>query len=88
MLLSKNELNQINMEVIIQKNLLQEFITELEQKAKNNSVTPDDFKTALYHIKDAKFKIQSLLDLLQENDTAYKNLHHSNYLQLPSCERG
>lgn len=74
------------MEETIQKNLLQEFVADLEQKLTNSKVTPDDFKTALYQIKDAKYKIQSLLGLLQENDREFKPLYRSvaneNYADL------
>jgi len=56
------------MEEVIQKDLLQEFVADLEQKVANNSIKPDDFKTALYHLKEAKYKIQGLLELLQDND--------------------
>lgn len=65
---------------------MQEFVTDLEQKVTDNSIKPDDFKTALYQLKEAKYKIQSLLDLLQENDGEIKKLYCSvaneNYADL------
>lgn len=74
------------MEEVTKKNLLQDLVADLEQKVSNNIVTPEDFKIALYQIKDAKYKIQSLLGLLQENDSGYKPLYRSvaneNYADL------
>ncbi len=74
------------MEKTIQKNLLQDFVTDLEQKLTNSTVTPEDFNTALYQIKDAKYKIQDLLGFLQENDIGYKPLYRTvaneNYADL------
>lgn len=63
------------MEEVIQKELWQGFISELEQKVANNSIQPEDFKTALYHLKEAKYKIQGLLDLLQDDDEEMKKLY-------------
>lgn len=65
------------MEETIQKNLLHDFVLDLEQKLTNSTITPDDFKTALYQMKDAKYKIQSLIGLLQENDNGFKPLFRS-----------
>ncbi len=65
------------MEETNQKNLLQDFVEDLEQKVTENTVTPEDFKTAFYQLKDAKFKLQSLLDFIQENDNGYKNLYRT-----------
>jgi len=74
------------MEELKQENLLQEFITDLEQKVADNSIKPDDFKTALYQLKEAKYKIQGLLDLLQDGDGEMKKLYRSvsneNYADL------
>ena len=41
-----------------QKDLLNEFVTDLEQKVASNTIKPEDFKEALYQLKEAKFKIQ------------------------------
>jgi hypothetical protein len=41
------------MEEVIQKDLLQEFVADLEQKVVDNSIKPDDFKKALYQLKEA-----------------------------------
>jgi hypothetical protein len=74
------------MEEVIQKDLLQEFVADLEQKVSSSSIKPDDFKKALYQLKEAKFKIQGLLDLLQDNDGEMKKLYRSvaneNYADL------
>jgi len=74
------------MEEVIQKDLLQQFIADLEQRVTDNSIKPDDFKTALYQLKEAKYKIQGLLDLLQDGDDEMKKLYRSvaneNYADL------
>lgn len=74
------------MEEVIQKDLLQGFITDLEQKVAGNSIKPDDFKTALYQLKEAKYKIQGLLDSLQESNDGMKKLYRlvakENYADL------
>ncbi len=74
------------MEEVIQKDLLQEFVTDLEKKVADNSIKPNDFKTALYQLKEAKFKIQGLLDLLQDGNEEMKKIHRSvaneNYADL------
>lgn len=74
------------MEELKQENLLQEYITDLEQKVADNSIKPDDFKTALYQLKEAKYKIQGLLDLLKDDDSEMKKLYRSvaneNYADL------
>lgn len=71
---------------VFQKDLLQEFVTDLEQKVKKNTISLDDFKTALYQLKEAKYKIQSLLDLLKDNNDDMKKLYRSvsneNYANL------
>lgn len=81
-----NEQKLNNMEEIIKKDILQEFIEDLELKIENNSIKPDDFKIALKQLKEAKFKIQGTLDLLQENDNEYRIIYHSvasdNYADL------
>lgn len=74
------------MEDAIQKDLLHELLTDLEQKVADNSIRPNDFKTALFQFKEAKYKIQGLLDLLQDSDGEMKKLYRSvaneNYADL------
>jgi hypothetical protein len=74
------------MDEVNQKDLLNEFVTDLEQKVASNTIKPEDFKEALYQLKEAKFKIQGLLDLLQDSNDDMKNLYHvlsyDNYADL------
>jgi hypothetical protein len=74
------------MDETIQKSLIQDFVAELEQKVVNNTIVPEDFKTALYQLKEAKFKVQSLLELLQANDgkmnKLYRQVANENYADL------
>ena len=65
------------MEEVIQKDLLQDFVADLEQKVTENSIKPDDFKKALYQLKEAKYKIQGLLDLLQDANEEMKKIYRS-----------
>lgn len=74
------------MDETIQKNLIHDFVAEVEQKVVNNSIVPEDFKTALYQLKEAKLKIQGLLELLQANDAEmnkiYRQIANENYVDL------
>lgn len=74
------------MEEITQKDLIQEYMSDLEQKVSENTVKPEDFKNALYELKGAKYKIQELLDLLQDGNDELKKLYRSvsaeNYADL------
>lgn len=74
------------MEKIKQTNLFQEYLTDLELKVADNSIKPEDFRKALYQLKEAKYKIQGLLDLLQSEDGEMRNLYRSvtkeNYAEL------
>jgi hypothetical protein len=65
------------MEEVFQKDLLREFVADLEQKVADNTIKPDDFKTAIYQLKEAKFKIQGLLDFIQDHDGEMKTLYRS-----------
>ncbi len=65
------------MEELTQKDLFDVFVTDLEQKVEDNSITPDDFKTVLYQLKEAKYKIQGLLNLLQDSNDDMKKLYRS-----------
>lgn len=73
-------------EEVIKKDWLLELVTELEQKVEDNSITPDDLKKALYQIREAKYRIQELLDLLQDSNEDMKKLYRSianeNYADL------
>ena len=74
------------MEEVIEKDLIQEFMSDLEQKVSENTVKPEYFKDALYKLKSAKYKIQELLDLLQDGNDELKKLYRSvsaeNYADL------
>lgn len=74
------------MEEVIEKDLIQEYMLDLEQKVSENTVKPEDFKDALYKLKSAKYKIQELLDLLQDGNDELKKLYLSvsaeNYADL------
>lgn len=74
------------MDETIQKNLIHDFVAEVEQKVVNNTIVPEDFKTALYQLKEAKLKIQGLLELLQANNTEmnkiYRQIANENYADL------
>ena len=74
------------MDETIQKSLIHDFVAELEQKVVNNTIVPEDFKTALYQLKEAKLKIQGLLELLKENDgemnKLYRQVANENYADL------
>lgn len=74
------------MDETIQKNLIHDFVAELEQKVVNNTIVPEDFKTAFYQLKEAKLKIQGLLELLQDNDgemnKLYRQVANENYADL------
>ncbi len=74
------------MEEVIEKDLIQEYISDLEQKVSENTIKPEDFKNALYELKSAKYKIQELLDLVQDGNSEMKKLCQSvsveNYADL------
>ena len=74
------------MDETIQKDLIHDFVADLEQKVANNTIVPEDIKTALYQLKGAKLKVQSLLELLQPNDgemnKIYRQVANENYADL------
>lgn len=74
------------MEEVTEKDLIQKYISDLEQRVSENTVKPEDFKDALYELKSAKYKIQELLNLLQDGNNEMKKLYQSvsveNYADL------
>jgi hypothetical protein len=74
------------MEETIKKDLIHDFVADLEQKVMDNSIKPEDFKKAISQLKEAKFKIHSLLELLQDSDNEIKKIYRQvtdeNYADL------
>jgi len=75
-----------NMDEKIKKDLTHDLVADLEQKVANNTIAPEDFKSALYQLKEAKLKIQYLLELLQASDEEmnklYRQVANENYADL------